>query len=172
MIELMIAVGLTALLLGMAVPAMTSFLSNARQTGVLNDLVSAMHLARSAAITTNTRVTVCPSSGGAACDSTTWQDGWIVFADRDSDQTVDGDETIIGSASEVDDLTIQSPEFGSFLMYRPNGRVMNAAVNGNTGEFTLCDHRGSDHAKVLIIDMSGRPRSSSTLADGSSPACS
>ena len=56
-------------------------------------------------------------------------------------------------------------------MYRPNGRVMNASVNANLGDFTICDNRGSDYAKVLVIDLSGRPRSSDKLTNGNAPDC-
>lgn len=171
LIELMIAIGLTALLMSMAVPAMDMFVSNARQTGTINDFVASMHMARSTAITTNMRVTVCPSSDGAACEAVSWDNGWIVFTDADSDQTVDADERIISASDGAEQLSIQSGEFGQFLMYRPNGRVMNATLNGNSGQFTVCDQRGAEHAKVLIIDLSGRPRLSEKLLDGSAPGC-
>lgn len=171
LIELMIAVGLTGLLLSMAVPALDIFVSNARQTGAINDFVSSIHQARSTAVTTNARVTICPSATGTNCEATGWNSGWIVFSDPDSDRTVDNGETIIASSGEVDGLTIQSAEFGTFLMYRPNGRVMNASLNGSSGAFTICDDRGPNYAKVMIIDLSGRPRQSKTLSDGSSPSC-
>lgn len=171
LIELMIAVGLTALLMSMAVPAMNLFVSNARQTGAVNDLVSSLHVARSTAITTNARVTVCPSAGGANCEAVSWNQGWIVFRDPDSDQSVDADETIVATSDGADGLSFQSAEFGPFLMYRPTGRVMNASINGSAGQITVCDDRGASHAKVLIIDLSGRPRTSEYLADGSPPSC-
>ena len=172
LIELMIAVGLTALLLSMAIPALDSFTTNARQTSAINDFVSSMHVARSTAVTTNFRVTVCASSGGNNCEAVSWDQGWIVFGDRDSDQSVDGDEVISAASDGIEGLSIQSGEFGQFLMYRPNGRVMNSSINGNSGQFTVCDDRGDDYAKVLIFDLSGRPRLSKQLADGSSPSCS
>jgi len=172
LIELMIAVGLTALLLSMAIPALDSFTTNARQTSAINDFVSSMHVARSTAVTTNFRVTVCASSGGNNCEAVSWDQGWIVFGDRDSDQSVDGDEVISAASDGIEGLSIQSGEFGEFLMYRPNGRVMNSSINGNSGQFTVCDDRGDDYAKVLIFDLSGRPRLSKQLADGSSPNCS
>jgi type IV fimbrial biogenesis protein FimT len=172
LIELMIAVGLSALLLSMAVPALDHFTDNAKQTTAINDFVASMHVARSTAITTNFRVTVCASAGGANCEAVSWDQGWIVFGDRDSDQVVDGDEVIAAAADGIDGLSIQSGEFGQFLMYRPNGRVMNASVNGNSGQFTVCDDRGTDYVKVVIVDLSGRPRLSKYLADGSTPTCS
>lgn len=172
LIEMMVAVALTALLLSMAVPALDAFTSNARQTSTINDFVSSMHIARSTAVTTNFRTTVCASSNGVSCEGVSWDQGWIVFSDRDSDQAVDNDETIVASSDGTRGLDIQSAEFGQFLMYRPNGRVMTVSAAGNSGQFTVCDSRGSDHAKVLIVDLSGRPRLSKYLADGSAPSCS
>jgi len=171
LIELMIAVGLTGLLLSMAVPALDIFVSNARQTGAINDFVSTIHQARSTAVTTNARVTICPSAGGANCEAVGWNNGWIAFSDRDGDRNVDNDETIFATMGSVDTLTLQSAEFGTFMMYRPNGRVVNAALNGSAGAMVFCDNRGPSHAKVMIIDLSGRPRLSKTMADGSAPAC-
>lgn len=171
LIELMIAIGLSALLLSMAIPALDQFTTSAKQTSAVNDFVASMHVARSTAITTNFRTTVCASAGGANCEAVSWDQGWIVFSDRDSDQTVDNDETILVTSDGMEGLTIQSGEFGTFLMYRPNGRVMTTSATGNSGQFTVCDNRGSEHAKVHIVDLSGRPRLSEYLADGSSPAC-
>lgn len=167
----MVAVALTGLLLSMAVPALQQFTSNARQTSTINDFVSSMHIARSTAVTTNFRTTVCASSNGVSCEAVAWDEGWIVFGDMDSDQAVDNDETIVASSDGADGLDIQSAEFGQFLMYRPNGRVMTASAAGNSGQFTVCDSRGSEHAKVLIVDLSGRPRLSYYQADGSAPSC-
>jgi type IV fimbrial biogenesis protein FimT len=172
LIELMVGIGLTALLLSMAVPALNLFVSNARQTGAVNDFVASMHLARSTAITTNSRVTVCASSSGSSCQPVDWDQGWIVFSDLDSDQALDANETVISTSAAVDGLSIESSEFSRFVMYRPNGRVMNASVNGNSGQFTVCDDRGADRAKVLIVDLSGRPRISKNLANGNTPNCS
>jgi len=171
LIELMIAVGLTGLLLSMAVPAMDIFVSNARQTGAINDFVSSMHVARSTAVTTNARVTICPSAGGNTCEAVAWDQGWIVFSDRDSDRSVDADETIVATSDGIDGLTITSGQFPLFMTYRPNGRVMNAGLNGTAGAFTVCDDRGANSAKVMLVDLSGRPRISKTMADGSAPVC-
>ena len=171
LIELMIAVGLTGLLLSMAVPALDLFVSNARQTGAINDFVSTIHQARSTAVTTNARVTICPSSGGTNCEAVGWDRGWIAFSDPDSDRNVDVGETIFATVGSTDGLTFQSADFGAFMMYRPNGRMMNASLDGSAGAMTFCDRRGSSRAKVMIIDLSGRPRVSKTMADGSVPEC-
>ena len=130
-----------------------------------------MHLARNTAITTNARVTVCASAGGNGCEVTTWNQGWVVFTDRNNNLLVDGNDTIISTGTSVDELAIQSAEFAQILHYRPNGRVLNATANGSSGQFTVCDDRGANYAKVVIVDLSGRPRLSKKLADGTAPAC-
>ena len=130
-----------------------------------------MHLALSTAITMNTRVSVCPSSDGANCAAVSWDQGWIAFTDGDSDQSVDAGETIVSTSEGDGGLAIASAEFGDFVMFRPNGRAMNATVTDNSGQFMVCDHRGADHAKVLIVDLSGRPRVSDKKMDGSAPDC-
>ena len=171
LIEMMIGIGLMALLLSMAVPALQMFSNNARQTGAVNDFVSSMHAARSTAVTINSRVTVCPSFSGLGCAAGSWDQGWIVFTDPNSNQILDVNETIVATGDGIAGVTIASAEFASFVTYRPNGRVMNASVNGSAGQFTVCDGRGSSHAKVMIVDLSGRPRFSEYLIDGSSPSC-
>lgn len=171
LIELMIAVALFGLLLSMAVPALDQFTTNARQTSAINDFVGSMHMARSTAVTTNARVTVCASSNQRTCEAVPWDEGWIVFSDRNNNQLVDGNDAIVSASQGNDSLAISSGEFGLALQYRPNGRVVNAGANGTSGQFTVCDDRGQDHAKVLIVDLSGRPRVSKSLADGSAPNC-
>lgn len=171
LIELMVAIALLGLLLSMAVPALEQFTSNARQTSTINDFVASLHMARSTAVTINARVTVCASSNQQTCEAVPWDAGWIVFSDQNNNQLVDGTDAIVSASPGTEGLGISSGEFGLALQYRPNGRVVNAGANGMSGEFTVCDSRGDEHAKVLIIDLSGRPRVSKFLADGSNPDC-
>ncbi len=171
LMELMVVLAIAAILLSLAAPALQTFSNNAKQTGAINDFISSMHLARNTAITTNARVTMCASSDGATCETVAWNSGWILFRDLNSNQIVDIDEAIIGSGGAANTLSIASNQYGIFLMYRPSGRVMNATVGVNTGEFIICDGRGTDYAKVIIIDLSGRPKVSKTTMAGTPPAC-
>jgi len=172
LIELMFVLAVAAILMSVAVPALQMFATNSRQTGAINDFVSSMHLARNTAITTNARVTMCASSNASACQSVSWDKGWILFRDSNSNQTIDGTDAIIGTGSPGDGLDIVSSEYGKFMMYRPNGRLMSANVGTNTGEFTVCDDRGANHSKVIIVSLSGRPKLSKTKSNGSAPTCS
>lgn len=171
LLELMFVLAIAAILMSVAVPALQMFTNNARQTGSINDFVSSMHLARNTAITTNSRVTMCSSSDGATCNAASWESGWILFRDPNSNRTVDGTETIVSSGAAADGLQLASTQYANFLTYRPNGRIMNVGIGTNTGEFTVCDSRGSSYGKVVIIDLSGRPKSSKTTRLGAAPSC-
>jgi type IV fimbrial biogenesis protein FimT len=172
LIELMTTLAVAAVLISVAMPGMQSFRQNSRLTGTANELISTMHLARNTAITTNSRVTLCASSDGDNCDLVAWSEGWIAFVDKDSDQNVDDDETVLRAGSGDDGLTISSSQYPTFLMYRPNGRAMRNAVNENTGQFNICDNRGAIHAKAVILDLSGRPRAADSGSPGVTLNCS
>ena len=119
----------------------------------------------------NARFTVCTTSNGSTCAAVPWNQGWLAFADLNSNQIVDFGETISRSGLGVGGLSIVSAEFPNYFIYRSNGRVMGAVVTINSGNFTVCDRRGAAHARVIIIDTSGRPRLSKTMSDGSVPVC-
>lgn len=171
LIELLTALGVATILIAVAVPSMQSFRLNSQQTGSVNELVYGMRIARNTAITTNTRVTVCASSNGQTCGTAGWDEGWIAFVDRDDDRTVDADENILRSGSAVDGLTIKSGQFSNFFVYRPNGRVMYTNASENSGQFTICDKRGNEHAKGIRLDLSGRPRVIDTNTIGFTLSC-
>jgi type IV fimbrial biogenesis protein FimT len=172
LIELMTTIAVASILITVALPGMQSFRQNSNMTGQVNELISIMHLARNTAITTNSRVTVCASSNGDNCNAAGWDDGWIAFVDRDSDQFVDDNETVLRVGSESDNLTILSGQYPSFLMYRPNGRAMKNTVSENSGRFIFCDKRGAQHAKAILVDLSGRPRVADNDSPGVSLSCS
>ena len=171
LIELMTTIGIGAVLVSMAVPGMQTVAMNSKQRSGVNELISAMHMARNTAITTNSRVTLCASSNGTSCQSVPWNDGWIVFADLDSNQAVNGAEVVLRAGAEASGLDISSSQFSRFLMYRPSGRVMNASTATNVGEFTICDGRGSDHLRIVAIELSGRPRLTEYSTLGLTPSC-
>ena len=125
LIELMIAIALVAILLATAVPALDDFTNDARQTGAINDFIASIHLARNTAITTNSRVTMCASASGADCEFTSWDSGWIVFGDLNSNGSLDGGETVVSASAAAEGLSILSGEFPAALM---NSTVLVPAV--------------------------------------------
>ncbi len=170
LMELLTTMAVAALLASMAVPSFTALSLNSKRVSSTNELVSAMHFARSSAVLRNERFTVCPTSNGTACGAG-WGQGWLAFADLNGNQIIDFGETVARAGLGQAGISIVSAEFPSFFIYRPNGRVMAAVATTNTGNFTICDRRGAEHARVVIIDPSGRPRLSKAMSDGTVPGC-
>ena len=81
LIELMMTLVVLAVLVALAVPSFRDASLSSRLAGYANDLVASAQLARSEAIKRNDEVTMCASSGGAACEEVGWEEGWIVLAD-------------------------------------------------------------------------------------------
>lgn len=74
LIELMITIFVAAILAVIAIPSFKGVISRTNLRGANNDLATAMHYARTEAITRGSRVAVAASSSGA------WADGWTVIA--------------------------------------------------------------------------------------------
>ncbi len=83
LLELMVAIAVFAVLIGLGVPSFSGIINANRITAQTNDLVSALNYARSEAVKRSEPVGVCSSTDGATCAaSTDWSTGWIVFDDR------------------------------------------------------------------------------------------
>lgn len=86
LIELMTTLAILAILVGIGVPSMRSFLVEQSLTGELSRLTSALAFARAEAVSKSQQVVVCASADGLACsNATNWATGWIVFRDVNSD---------------------------------------------------------------------------------------
>ncbi len=84
LIELIVVVALIAILTVIATPPLQSMVRNNRAAAQANQLVSALHIARSEAIARGASVSLCARSGsGSDCASGNgdWAQGWLVFAD-------------------------------------------------------------------------------------------
>ena len=86
LIELMVTVTIRAILVSIAVPAMTSFMNSNRLTNHTSALRQAIQYARSEAVSKNQNVSICASSDGTTCTGA-WNQRWIVFTDANDDHT-------------------------------------------------------------------------------------
>lgn len=157
--------------LSMAVPGYRMLVSGDRSTTAVNQLVGTMQMARSAAVTGNARVTVCPSADGQRCDKTQWQDGWIAFTDPDQDRQPGPAGKILIRDSAQSGLQLRSREFEHSFSYRPNGQIVAADGSTNSGQFILCEAGADTATRVIVVPPSGEPRLAQKLIDGSTAHC-
>jgi type IV fimbrial biogenesis protein FimT len=131
LIELMVAITVVAILLGLGVPAFRDFTRNNRVTAAQNDLVTALSLARSEALKRNRPVSVCASADGATCSGETeWGAGWIAFIDRGAAGELDeDDEDLLLQAWQLPDTNVVvTSEDDAFVQYLPTGMSADAAA--------------------------------------------
>lgn len=82
LIEVMVVIGIAAILLSIAVPSFVSTTQRFRTLGEINSFSHDLQFARTEAIKQGVSVSVCASADGATClKANTWHAGWIVFAD-------------------------------------------------------------------------------------------
>jgi type IV fimbrial biogenesis protein FimT len=96
LIELMVTLSILGILAMIAAPSFNSaFLSN-KLAGYSNSFIASTLLARAEAIKRNSPVAICRSTDGSSCATTgTFQQGWIVFNDANSNGAVDAGETVV-----------------------------------------------------------------------------
>lgn len=157
LIELLVTMTVLAIILGVGVPGLRDFVLNNRQVSAVNEMVASLQYARTEAVTRNSNVSLCPSSDGASCSGSDWAVGWIVFTDTNpppgGNGVVDAGDTVLRHVEALNRIDFVSDGgIANAVTYRRNGR------STATGNFTLCDSRGSSDGKVVLLDLSGRPR--------------
>lgn len=162
-LELLMTIAIASILMTVAVPSFRTMILNNRMTANVNDVVSALHLARSEAIRRNLKVSLCVSNAnGDNCSAniadTMSTNGWLVITDRGVLGTIDGTDTILRNYPPIDtadfNITYNNGLFVAF-----NGMGFNSNVTNGT--FQFCDARGNQAgaARNIIVSPSGRVQS-------------
>ena len=168
LLELLVALGIVAILLGLGTPSLRALVQDSRRTQTVNSLVHSFHLARTSAIRNGHEVAVCPRGNGDLCSENPagWAQGWLVFVNSDGDQPAfrDPDEPLLLSREPAPDVSISSNRRA--FHYRPFNR------RSTNGTLIYCDDRGDDAARAVIVSYTGRPRVTKQSASGELLNCS
>lgn len=78
LLELVVAVGIVSVLVGLATPSFSSLFETTRLSSYSNELVGTALLARSEAIKQNANVRMCVSTTGTGCTAGNWNEGYVV----------------------------------------------------------------------------------------------
>lgn len=158
LLELIITVSIAAILIAVAVPSFSNIIKDNRLTSHINDFIVDANLARSEAMKSGTRVTMCPkNTAGTGC-TTNWENGWIIFKDENANATVDGEEKAmrVHEALAGSSITLRSSgDTNEYLSFNSQGLAKTSSGATLTGEIILCDDRKDAYAKGILVGGGG-----------------
>ncbi|HEY6922337.1 MAG TPA: GspH/FimT family pseudopilin [Steroidobacteraceae bacterium] len=162
MTELLVTIGIAAMLMAIGVPSYRYVTFSNRATTEINSLLGDLQYARSEAVKEGWAVSVCPASTDyQSCATTTsWQNGWIIFSDVNNDHTIASTANILRvrqkfSSSTPD--TLVSDNTMQFVTFNREGFATNFPAT-TTGYVTFTLHTTptkADWTRCLQIFSTG-----------------
>ncbi|MGB5716417.1 MAG: GspH/FimT family pseudopilin [Gammaproteobacteria bacterium] len=164
--EIMITLGVIAIVLSTAVPGIGSMFKDNALANQLNTVVTAVHYARAEAVKRDARVILCrsasPNATSPSCGGSTqiWESGYIVFADdgNNSNNVYDaGTDTLLlrGQAAISGVKMRTNSTWNITLEFNPDGSTNGT---GSTAIMVLCDDRGNTHGRMIQVAANGVAR--------------
>ncbi len=166
LIELMVTLGIAAVVTALAVPSFNEAIRSNRLASYANSLTSALSIARSEAIKRGKNVIVRRVDNNSFTNvgvGANWEDGWDVFVDEDGDGNdvyEVGDTRIKTFPALAEGFTLRGNNpFDARIIYTPRGQI-----SGLGGRFVICDNRDNDllpdpnTSRLLTVLTTGRSR--------------
>ncbi|WP_395006845.1 GspH/FimT family pseudopilin [Undibacterium sp.] len=176
LVELVVVIAITGVLASVAIPSYQNMVVSNRISSIASELHGNLLLARAEAVKRGSNVTVCKSSNpdddppicdpapSVAGSNTGWGSGWIIFADRNANCTIDDGEDRVRVQSRM----LSNSKEGSVV---PSNAV-ECITFGNTGQtFNAVNYQISaptgfaTSERAVCVGVGGRARV------GKAPAC-
>jgi type IV fimbrial biogenesis protein FimT len=167
--ELIITLGVAAIILSTAVPSVNSTIKNNRLATQVNHVITDLHFARSEAIKRDVRVILCrssnPNASSPQCSTDsgteyTWTLGYLIFADSGT-----AANSIYNAGSDI--LLRRGQPAPSGVRMRTNStwnKNLEFNPNGATNEggtiamMAICDDRKESDGRKIVVAPSGIPK--------------
>jgi type IV fimbrial biogenesis protein FimT len=158
LIELMVALAIAIIVIALSTPISNVFKQN-RVTSIEHEFVTSLNLARSAAVSTATTVSVCrrdPNNANtclaAGAGNTRWEQGWIVFNDPNADGIIDPGEVILQQHGGLQAGYTLGEIQRNVITYNASGLTPTSA-----GTWSLCDPaQDTTFQRAISLSVTGR----------------
>jgi type IV fimbrial biogenesis protein FimT len=165
--ELIITLGVAAIILSTAVPSVSTTIKNNRLATQVNYIITDLHFARSEAAKRDVRVILCrsedPNADPPSCNEGspqyTWTGGYLVFADdgKATNSVYDvGSDILLRRGQPAPSgirMRTNSP-WNKYLEFNPSGSLH----EGGAAIMSICDDRGKEDGRQIVVSLSGIPR--------------
>lgn len=160
LVELMMTVAVLAIVTSLAVPGYARLTAANRITTATNELVAAIHYARSEAIRRGQTVVICKSNDGLDCTvgGNHWESGWIAFVEQNTNNIRDAAEVLLhtwGAAPAGITIRPASAQnnIDDYLRFNARGIITN--ISGDVA-FNVCSNAPINGRAVMLTSL--RPR--------------
>ncbi len=160
LVELLVTLAVVAILLGIAVPNFSNLVKSNAIASQTNHFTTAINLARSEAIKRNARVIICKRTGTTCSSSAQWEDGWVVFADTNSNNQVDTGEEIRILDPLNNNYTLRaSSSTLNWIAFRADGKALRNGATFTGATFSLCGpNSDTTSSRSITMNTVGRAR--------------
>lgn len=160
MLELLIALAVSAITLALAVPSLGRLMAQNQLTNSYNQLLAAAIAARQTAISRNVSVSLCAGRIEVGCHGDWSLKEWLIFEDPGQNGEVDpGDRIKLAErlASSAAPTIVGNGPFRRAVVFRPSGAAQTVTGAFAAGRLRLCvSERIRYNAIDLVLIGSGR----------------
>lgn len=153
-LELLFVVAIAGVLAALAIPSFSELRRGAGVSSSANQMLWALHYARSSAILRNLPAVVCLSADGATClpAGAAQGSGWLIFldSDRSSPPRLSPGDELLHQIRLPEGFTVRGTR--AAVTYWPISRA------GTTATFTICADHGASQGRAVVVSQTGRPR--------------
>ena len=164
LLEFLLTLTVIAILTTMAAGGMQRLRARIVMNTNINNLIHAIHDARSRALISGDEVVICPTRSGSRCDAeTSWEAGWLAFQAAAPGETQPAPDSRMSVSEPMAGLTVRANR--QTFVLRPFGR------RSTNGTLVFCHPQGLTGARAVIVSYTGKPRVSSRDSAGRPLAC-
>lgn len=152
LIELVVALLVLGILLGVGMPAFGKMVDQQRMDAALATLTGSLNMARQEAVRRNRPVTLAAIDGN-------WNNGWVMFLDNNRNGRHDGAETLLREIAPNATFRVHAnTPVSRYVQF--NARGESQLLNGGfqAGTFRFCPQTSHDEGRRVTINQVGRWR--------------
>jgi type IV fimbrial biogenesis protein FimT len=155
LLETIIIIAIISILMAGSYPYIQNFLYHQQANATANKILNVFNTATSYASYTNHYLIYCASNDLVHC-SDDWQEGYILFVDRNNNLALDKYEAILikqNALEHAHSLTLRASAALNYLQFNPDGNLH------SLGNFIYCHVSGNmQFSKKIVFNRAGRAR--------------